>query len=217
MVNNFKSLGRQPKLALQVRKMVWNFHPNPSSNNKTIVILVGVINYFGWSRDIAEDSFTAVSLQDPSDSPNFHGFSKFKMQQWRKKGWVWVEICIPMVATQKSCTRSTLGSPVVTSQEWINLESTGWLQLWLPMPWTSSHYMACYRCGENRHLEEDLDVPPTVGNLMKSVYSNDPGSTVSHHSPYDSLDFHDLATQLAPFSVNWQCNTPSRRKKKRWL
>ena len=32
---------------------------------------------------------------------------------------------------------------------------------------------------------------------MKSVYSKDPGSAVSHHSPYDSLDFHDLATQLA--------------------
>ena len=55
---------------------------------------------------------------------------------------------------------------------------------------------------------------PTVGTLMKSVYSKDPGSAVSHHSPYDSLDFHDLATQLAPFSVDCECNTPSRRKKK---
>ena len=34
------------------------------------------------------------------------------------------------------------------------------------------------------------------------------------HSPYDSLDFHDLATQLAPFSVDCECNAPSRRKKK---
>ena len=38
---------------------------------------------------------------------------------------------------------------------------------------------------------------PTLGTLMKSVYSKDPGSAVSHHSPYDSLDFHDLSTQLA--------------------
>ena len=37
----------------------------------------------------------------------------------------------------------------------------------------------------------------TVGNLGKFVYSNDQGSTVGHHSPDDSLDFHDLATQLA--------------------
>ena len=43
-VKNFEILDRQPKLAIQVRKMLWNFHPNPSSNNETITILVGAID-----------------------------------------------------------------------------------------------------------------------------------------------------------------------------
>ena len=57
-VKNFEILDRQLKLGIEVRKVLWNFHPNPSRNNKTIAILVGAINYFGWSSDI-EDEFTA--------------------------------------------------------------------------------------------------------------------------------------------------------------
>ena len=45
----------------------------------------------------------------------FSWFCHFKTQQWQLKDWVWVEICITMVAMQKSYTRSTVSSPVVTS------------------------------------------------------------------------------------------------------
>ena len=46
-VKNFEILDRRPKLGTEERKMVWNFHPNPSSNNKTMAIWVGAIDYFG--------------------------------------------------------------------------------------------------------------------------------------------------------------------------
>ena len=47
-VENFEILDRQPKLAIEMRKMLWNFHPNPSSNNNTIAILVGAIDYLRY-------------------------------------------------------------------------------------------------------------------------------------------------------------------------
>ena len=46
-VENFEILDRQPKLGTEERKMVWNFHTNLSSNNKTMAIWVGAIDYFG--------------------------------------------------------------------------------------------------------------------------------------------------------------------------